>query len=259
MYSQIYTLLQTFLNPTPEINDFFGNRISISGDNVLVGAGPDNTSAINAGAAYLFNAISGTLLQTFLNPTPEAFDQFGSSVSISGNNVLVGANGDNTGATGAGAAYLLNATNTSTFVISIPDTAINNMTVPLTVLPGNYSVTETVPSGWTLDASDCEKNGNSVECIFENTFVIPSLPPTIKITKNATNADGAFSFTIFNATNPTNSTLVSIPNTAINNMTTPLTVIPGNYSVTEIVPAGWTLDASDCEKKLGITRYHTKL
>ena len=166
-----------------------------------------------------------------------------------------------TNANGAFSFTISNATNPSnSTLVSIPNTAINNMTVPLAVIPGNYSVTEIVPAGWTLDASDCEKNGISlgtilnfnatigdfIECIFENT----KLPgaPTIKITKNATNADGAFSFTISNATNPSNSTLVSIPNTAINNMTVPLAVIPGNYSVTEIVPAGWTLDASDCEK-----------
>jgi len=36
------------------------------------------------------------------------------------------------------------------------------MTTPLAVQPGSYNVTETVPSGWTLDTADCEKNGSGV-------------------------------------------------------------------------------------------------
>jgi len=87
-----------------------------------------------------------------------------------------------------------------------------------------------------------------ITVLLSSSLIVTASAATIKITKNATNADGAFSFTIFNATNPSNSTVVTIPDTAINNMTAPLTVIPGNYSVTETVPAGWTLDALDCEK-----------
>ncbi len=84
----------------------------------------------------------------------------------------------------------------------------------------------------------------------DSDLILPPNPqtfPTIKITKNATNANGSFDFVITNATNINNSTSLSIPNTVTNNMTSPLTVPPGNYDVTEIVPSGWTLDSSDCE------------
>ena len=103
-------LLQTFNNPTPVAFDLFGNSVSISGDNVLVGAILDDTGATNAGAAYLFDGTTGNLLQTFNNPTPATDDQFGISVSISGDNVLIGAILDDTGATNAGAAYLFDGT-----------------------------------------------------------------------------------------------------------------------------------------------------
>jgi len=166
-----------------------------------------------------------------------------------------------TNADGAFSFTISNATNPSnSTIVSIPNTAANNMTSPISLIPGSYNVTEIVPAGWTLDASNCLINGvpqnttlninvtagDSAECIFVDTFVIPPPQPTIKITKNATNADGAFSFTISNATNPSNSTIVSIPNTAANNMTSPISLIPGSYNVTETVPAGWTLDASNC-------------
>jgi len=99
-------LLQTFQNPTPASNDWFGYSVAAVGSNVLVGAPYDSTGASHTGAAYLFNSASGALLRTFLNPTPAASDYFGASVAAVGNNVLVGAPNDNTGATDAGAAYL---------------------------------------------------------------------------------------------------------------------------------------------------------
>ena len=103
-------LLQTFNNPTPEYQDYFGEAVSISGDNVLIGATNDNTGVTSAGSAYLYDATTGTLLQTFNNPTPMEFDRFGASISISGDKILIGASGDDTGATNAGSAYLYDAT-----------------------------------------------------------------------------------------------------------------------------------------------------
>ena len=46
------------------------------------------------------------LLRTFQKPTPAANDDLGCSVAAVGNNVLIGAYRDDTGATDAGAAYL---------------------------------------------------------------------------------------------------------------------------------------------------------
>ncbi len=62
------------------------------------------------GSAYLFDTTTGNLLQTFNKPTPEDGDNFGNSVSLSGTSALIGAPGDDTGATGAGSAYLFDTT-----------------------------------------------------------------------------------------------------------------------------------------------------
>lgn len=102
-------LLHTFNNPTPEESDYFGFSVAISGNDVLVGANRDDSSAPSAGIAYLFDAATGGLVRTFSNPTPEAFDNFGYSVAIWGNSVLVGAPEDDTGAPSAGSAYLFDA------------------------------------------------------------------------------------------------------------------------------------------------------
>jgi len=109
-------------NPTPVFEDWFGYSVSISGNNVLVGAFQDDTGASQAGAAYLFELVTcdddtsngGTAADgiceaatmEFLNPSPAVDDFFGYSVSISGNNTLIGAYGDGAVATDSGAAYL---------------------------------------------------------------------------------------------------------------------------------------------------------
>ncbi len=103
-------LLYTLNNPAPASNDYFGYSVSISGNSVLIGAFQDDAGATDAGTAYLFDATTGTLLRTFNNPAPASGDQFGRSVSLSGNNVVVSANGDDAGATDAGTAYLFDAT-----------------------------------------------------------------------------------------------------------------------------------------------------
>jgi len=74
----------------------------------------------------------------------------------------------------------------------------------------------------------------------------PPGSPTIKITKDTIGGDGTFFFTIFNATNPASNTVLSIPDTSINDMTAPLAVQAGSYSVIETVPLSWNLISSDC-------------
>ena len=103
-------LLRTLNNPTPANTGYFGGSVAISGDTIVVGAhtGPYLGSAY--GSAYVFDAISGALLRTLNNPTPEIGDGFGQDVAISGNTIVVGAAGDDTGATDAGSAYVFDAT-----------------------------------------------------------------------------------------------------------------------------------------------------
>jgi curved DNA-binding protein CbpA/predicted Ser/Thr protein kinase/outer membrane protein assembly factor BamB len=102
--------LRTFFSRWPIAGDVFGRSIAAAGDRVLVGAYMDDTGAENAGVAYLFDAATGKLLQTFLNPSPAIDEYFGWSVAVVGNRVLIGAHLEDTGAENAGAAYLLDAT-----------------------------------------------------------------------------------------------------------------------------------------------------
>jgi len=92
-----------------EGSDSFGASVSIDGDTIVVGAYGEDTGGANAGAAYVFtrSGTTWTQQQKIVASDAEASDQFGSSVSISGDTVVVGAYADDTGGTtDAGAAYI---------------------------------------------------------------------------------------------------------------------------------------------------------
>jgi len=107
-------LLQTLDNPTPSAADTFGDAVSISGNNCIVGARRDDADGNNSGKAYIFNVTTGALIHTLDNPSgfgTNLDDNFGNAVSIDGNNCIVGAEGeDETGSSQAGKVYVFNVT-----------------------------------------------------------------------------------------------------------------------------------------------------
>lgn len=95
-------------NPSPAGADQFGLSIGISGNRVVVGTNLDDTGALNAGSAYVYNLAGGSPTTPLVINSPVVAEGtgFGFSVGISGTWVIVGANGDDTGATNAGKAYV---------------------------------------------------------------------------------------------------------------------------------------------------------
>jgi len=120
------TLLTTFTNPAPAVEDLFGLSVVLVGtDRVLMGAWRADAGATDAGAAYLFNT-NGALLTTFTNPTPAMDENFGVSVAAMGSDrVLIGAIRNDTGATDAGAAYLFSANGALLTTFTNPTPAFN--------------------------------------------------------------------------------------------------------------------------------------
>ena len=118
-------------------NDIFGSALAIEGDRLAVGAPNENSNATGlngdqenntigrAGAVYLFERNGSNWQQTdyMKSSNPGFGDQFGFSLSFDGDRLLVGANGEASGATGmngdqadnskagAGAAYLFERVN----------------------------------------------------------------------------------------------------------------------------------------------------
>ncbi len=90
------------------LQDQFGVSVAISGETVVIGASGDDIGAnSNQGSAFVF-VRSGTTWsqqQQLIVSDGEGFDQFGFSVAISGEMVMIGANGDDIGAnSGQGSA-----------------------------------------------------------------------------------------------------------------------------------------------------------
>ncbi|MCA9067879.1 MAG: hypothetical protein KDA84_03090, partial [Planctomycetaceae bacterium] len=121
-------LLRTIANPdtTDGAGDRFGAVVALdpTGTLLLVGAvHDDDGGGADSGAAYLFDAITGSLLRSFDNPNPDANDFFGTSVAIDGDYLLVGAPGG--GGDDSGAAYLYNLTS------GTPTTPVQTLLIPV--------------------------------------------------------------------------------------------------------------------------------
>lgn len=99
-------MVRAIHHPSPNLNAYFGRSLAVDGQRLVVGADGDSAGAPAGGAAYVFDSATGALLLTLHNPTPEANDQFGLAVAVSGEVIAVGAIGDNSGAPRAGATYL---------------------------------------------------------------------------------------------------------------------------------------------------------
>jgi hypothetical protein len=108
-------------NPTSGTDNQFGNAIAVSGDTLAVAAWRENggaagidgdqtdTSAPNAGAVYVFEQNDdGTWQQAAYvkASNPGADHNFGTSITLDGDTLAVGAPGENTSQPGAGAVYV---------------------------------------------------------------------------------------------------------------------------------------------------------
>jgi len=103
---------QELLASDGNANDNFGISVSISGDYAIVGAYQDGDNGIYSGSAYIFkrNGTSWVQHQKLLASDGAANDQFGFSVSISGDYAIVGAYGDDSL---KGSAYIFKRDGTS--------------------------------------------------------------------------------------------------------------------------------------------------
>jgi hypothetical protein len=93
------------------MDDHFGVSVAISGDLIVVGALFDDDNGDNSGAAYVFGRNQGGAEQwgEVVKLTPSdgaAGDRFGYAVSISGDTVVVGADGDADNGSSSGSAYV---------------------------------------------------------------------------------------------------------------------------------------------------------
>ncbi|NEQ41634.1 MAG: hypothetical protein F6K40_37755 [Okeania sp. SIO3I5] len=104
------SLLQKFTAPDGSADDLFGISVALSNNIALVGSYLDDDKGSRSGSAYLFDTTTGSLLHKFTAPDGSASDQFGVSVALSNNTVLIGSHYDDDEGLQSGSAYLFDTT-----------------------------------------------------------------------------------------------------------------------------------------------------
>ena len=114
-------------------NAEFGFSIAINNGIVAVGAKGDSENGANAGAAYLFDAATGTQLDKLLPNDGTADDEFGNSITIDNGIVAVGAWRADEFGDASGAAYLFDASTGNQLNKLLPDTGNNFQTFGVSI------------------------------------------------------------------------------------------------------------------------------
>ena len=91
--------------PHGSSGEIFGDSVDVYEEIVAVGAPYDDENGSNAGAVYLFTT-DGDFIEKIISPDGQDFDLFGFDVSIAGNEMVVGAYGDDDNGSASGSAYI---------------------------------------------------------------------------------------------------------------------------------------------------------
>jgi hypothetical protein len=92
----------------PTAEDEFGFSVAVEGEVVVVGAPGDDGDAVNAGAAFVYERVgtAWSFVARLESPYPEELAEFGRSVAISSNRIVVGAYREDSGETDSGAVHV---------------------------------------------------------------------------------------------------------------------------------------------------------
>ncbi len=96
-------------------SDEFGYSVSVSGDTVVVGSRRDDDGGTFSGSAYVFTRSGSTWSEQakLVDSNAVAFDEFGSSVSVYGDTVVVGSYGDDDFGNRSGSAFVFTRSGSS--------------------------------------------------------------------------------------------------------------------------------------------------
>jgi len=95
----------------PEDSDWFGHSVTINGDYVMVGASLEDGTGTNRGSVYIFDRNYGGAdnwgeVAKLIASDAEDGDEFGGSMAIDGDYLIVGAHYEDGAGTSRGAAYI---------------------------------------------------------------------------------------------------------------------------------------------------------
>ena len=108
----IWTQEAKLLASDGEAGDHFGQSVSLSGGNALIGAYYDDDKGVDSGSAYVFTRYGTTWTQEakLLASDGAAGDTFGNRVSIAGNTAIIGAPMDDDNGENSGSVYVFTYT-----------------------------------------------------------------------------------------------------------------------------------------------------
>ncbi|MBK9983568.1 MAG: hypothetical protein IPP15_14480 [Saprospiraceae bacterium] len=159
--------------------DYFGASVSISGDFAIIGTPIDDEMNPNQGSAsiYHFNGSSWQFTQKLTDPNGSTDDNFGYSVSISGNFAIVGAHADDGPFNNQGSVTIYQYNGTSwdwLEKISDPDGATSDHFGISVSISGDYFIAgsfldDSSPNGDQGSASIFHFNGSNWELVVKLT------------------------------------------------------------------------------------------
>ena len=127
--------------------DFFGVRVAIDGDTVVIGATGDDDSGTDSGAVYIFSrsGLTWSERQKLTAPDGVGNEEFGVSTAIDGDHVLVGASRDNNLGSKSGSVYYFTETSppgswTNHQLITAPDGGSNHEFGYSVAINGNTAI-----------------------------------------------------------------------------------------------------------------------
>jgi hypothetical protein len=110
-------------------DDNFGYSVSIYGNYIVIGAYADNDNGTNSGSSYVFKRDTGlntfTQVDKLIASDGASYDNFGNSVSIYGDYIVIGAFGDDDNGSGSGSAYVFGIIKNYNYSIANNETEID--------------------------------------------------------------------------------------------------------------------------------------
>ncbi|MCL6266128.1 IPT/TIG domain-containing protein [Flagellimonas myxillae] len=104
----VWVQIQKLIANDGEANDTFGRSVAIHDQFAIVGATGDDDNGSSSGSSYIYanNLGSWSFQSKITAPDGDIGDLFGNSVSIYGNQTIVGASGDDKNGDSSGSAYI---------------------------------------------------------------------------------------------------------------------------------------------------------
>jgi WD40 repeat protein len=120
---QLGAIQRMLVAPDPQPGARFGWAVNVDGDSALIGADRDGEVAYRCGAAYLFDATTGSMLRKLTPVDGAAQDGFGTAVALRGDIAVIGAPGSDIAGEDAGAVYVHQASTGAVLRVLVPDDA----------------------------------------------------------------------------------------------------------------------------------------